>query len=105
MWSESFSPHLTRLSSSVGFRVVSRFLAFEAPPGCWKIRFNPLKTIADLHLFGSMKLIKYQDGGVGLDLFLVFSNEDFSDVCHSIWFYGISTLVGYLMPTPFYTYI
>ena len=22
-----------------------------------------------------------------------------------IWFYGISTLVGYLMPTPLYTYI
>ena len=22
-----------------------------------------------------------------------------------IWFYGISTTVGYLMPNPFYTYI
>ena len=22
-----------------------------------------------------------------------------------VWFYGISTIVGYLMPNPFYTYI
>ena len=22
-----------------------------------------------------------------------------------VWFYGISTIVGYLMPSPFYTYI
>ena len=22
-----------------------------------------------------------------------------------VWFYGISTIIGYLMPNPFYTYI
>ena len=22
-----------------------------------------------------------------------------------VWFYGISTIVGYIMPNPFYTYI
>ena len=22
----------------------------------------------------------------------------------SVWFYGVSTIVGYLMPNPFYTY-
>ena len=25
--------------------------------------------------------------------------------CDLVWFYGISTIVGYLMPNPLYTYI
>ena len=46
------------LSSSTGFPVVSKFLIFEAPQGSWDILLNSLKTIADLHLFWSLGLIK-----------------------------------------------
>ena len=46
---------------------------------------NPLKTIVDLHLLGSMELIKGQDVAVGLDLFFAFSNRDSSDVCHPLF--------------------
>ena len=62
--------------------MVSIFLAFEAPQECWDIHLNPLKTIVNLHLLGSMELIKYQDVADGLDLFFAFSNGDSSDVCH-----------------------
>ena len=62
--------------------MVSIFLAFEAHQECWDIYINPLKTIVDLHLLGSMKLIKCQDVAVGLDLFFTFSNGDTSDICH-----------------------
>ena len=72
-------------SPSVSFPVVSIFLAFEAPMDCWNILFNPLKTIADLQLLGSMGQVKCQDVGVGLDLFFAFSNGDSSDVCHSLF--------------------
>ena len=48
----------TCLSSSTGFPVVSRFLTFEAPERSWDILLNSLKTIADLHLFWSSRLIK-----------------------------------------------
>ena len=66
--------------------MVSIFLAFEAPQEYWDIHLNPLKTIVDLHLLGSMELIKCQDVAVGLDLFFAFSNGDSSDVCHSQFF-------------------
>ena len=62
--------------------MVSIFLAFEAHQECWDIYINPLKTIVDLHLLGSMQLIKCQDVAVGLDLFFTFSNGDTSDICH-----------------------
>ena len=52
--------------------MVSIFLVFEAPQECWDIHLNPLKTIVDLHLLGSMKLIKCQDVAIGLDLFFTF---------------------------------
>ena len=39
----------TRLPSSTSFPMVSIFLAFEAPQGCWEILFNPLETIADFN--------------------------------------------------------
>ena len=75
----------TCLLSSAGFHVVSIFLVFEAPQESWDIHLNPLKTIVDLHLLGSMELIKCQDVAVGLDLFFAFSNGDSSDVCHSLF--------------------
>ena len=34
-------------------------------------------------------------------LLRVFFNTGFG----LVWFYGISTIVGYIMPNPFYTYI
>ena len=65
------------MSSSTGFTVVSIFLEFEAPLGCWDVQLNPLKTIADLHLPGRMgRVVKYQDVSVGLDSFFAFSNGD-----------------------------
>ena len=64
--------------------MVSIFLVFEAPQVCWDIHLNPLKTIVNLHLLGSMELIKCQDVDVGLDLFFAFSNGDSSDVCHRL---------------------
>ncbi len=33
------------------------------------------------------------------------SKEDSAEMIGLVWFYGISTIVGYLMPYPFYTYI
>ena len=49
------------------------FLTFEASQGCWDILFNPLGTVADLHFFGNTGLIKCQDVGVGLYLFITLS--------------------------------
>ena len=53
-----FTAFDTYLSSSTGFPVVSKFLAFEAPQRSWEVLLNSLKTIADLHLVGSLGLIK-----------------------------------------------
>ena len=66
----------TCLSSSTDFPVVSIFLAFEAPQENWDVLLNSLKTIADLHLLGSMGLIKCQDVSVGLDSLFTFSDGD-----------------------------
>ena len=52
-----FTAFGTCLSSSTGFRVVSIFLAFEAPQRSWDVPLNSLKTIADLHLVGSTGLL------------------------------------------------
>ena len=83
MWSECFSPHLPHvwhpLQASLWCLGV---LAFETPQGCWDIRFNLLKTIADPHLHGSMGMIKFQDVGVGLDLFFPFL---MFDVCRFLF--------------------
>ena len=54
----------TCMSSSTDFPVVSIFLAFEAPQGSWDILLDSLKTITNLHLLGSMRLIKCQDVSV-----------------------------------------
>ena len=40
-----FATFGTCLSSSIGFPVVSIFLAFEAPQGSWNVLLNSLKTI------------------------------------------------------------
>ena len=53
-----FTAFGTYLSPSTGFPVVSKFLTFEAPQGSWDVLLNSLKTIADLHLFWSLGLIK-----------------------------------------------
>ena len=58
--------------------MVSIFLAFEAPQEHWDVLLNSLKTIADLHLLGSMGLIKCQDVSVGLDLFSQGSFSEFN---------------------------
>ena len=80
-----FSPALgICLLSSTGFPVLSIFWAFEAPQGWWDVMLNSLKTIAYLHLLGSMRLVKCQDVSVGLDSFLAFSNGD-SYVCNSLF--------------------
>ena len=76
----------TCVFSSTGFPVVPIFLAFVAPQGCWDILLDPLKTIANLHHLGSMRLVKCQDVGIGLDSFFAFSNGDSSYVCNSLFF-------------------
>ena len=65
-----FSAFGAFLSSSTSFPVVSIFLAFEAPQGCWDVLLNSFKTITDLHLLGSIELINCQDVSVG-SLFLM----------------------------------
>ena len=74
----------TCLLSSASFQAVSSFLAFEALQGCWHILLNSLEILAVFHFLRSMRMIKCQDVGVGLDLFFTFFNGDFfsSDVCH-----------------------
>ena len=57
----SFTTLGTCQLSSASFSEVSIFFIFEVPQSCWDIIFNPLKTIADLHLLGNMRLIKCQD--------------------------------------------
>ena len=83
----------TCLSSSISFRVVSMFLEWETPQGWWDILFNPLKTIAKFHFFGSMGLIKSLAVGVGLGLFFAFSNGDSSNVCQFLFFQGCCHLI------------
>ena len=78
-----FTAFHTCLSSSTGFPVVSIFLAFEASQESWDVLLNSLKTIADLHLLGSTRLIKCQDVSVGLDSLFAFSDGDFSYICNS----------------------
>ena len=78
----------TCVSTSTGFPVESIFLAFQTSQGCWNVLLDSLKTIADLHLLGSMELIKCQKLSVGLDLFFTFSNEDSSYICNSLFFQG-----------------
>ena len=73
------------LSSSTGFLVVSLILAYEALQGCWNVLLNPLKTRADLHLYGSMGLTKCRDVSVGLDSFFAFSNGDYSYIVNSLF--------------------
>ena len=52
----------------------------------WSIFLGLYRLVeADLHLLGSMELIKCQNVGVGLDLFFTFSNGNSSDICHSIF--------------------
>ena len=53
-----FPVFVTCLPSSTGFSVVSKFLTFKVPQGRWDVLFNSLNTIADLHLFWSLGLIK-----------------------------------------------
>ena len=77
-----FTAFGTYQSFSTGFSMVSIFLSFKAPQWCWDILLNSLKT--DLHLIGSMGLIKCQDC-VGLDSFFAFSNGD-SYICNSLLF-------------------
>ena len=78
-WSGSFSlPFGTCLSLCIGFPLVSLFLAFEAIQERWDLLLYSLKTIADLHLFGSMGLIKFKDVSVGLDSLFAFSKGDSS---------------------------
>ena len=79
-----FTAFGTCVSSSTGFPVASIFLTFEASQGRWDVLLNSLKTIADLHLLGSMGLVKCQDVSVGLDSYFTFSNGDFSEVCNSL---------------------
>ena len=43
------------------------------------------KQLADLHLLGSMMLIKCQDISVDLDSFFAFSNGDSSNICNSLF--------------------
>ena len=71
------------LTSSTGF-----LLAFEVPQGYWDILLNPLRTIADIHLFGSTLLVKFHDVGVGLYLFFAFSNGVPSNICYSMFSLG-----------------
>ena len=70
------------LLSSSGFPVVSIFLAFEASQRCWDVLLDSLKTIAYLHLLGSIGLIKCQDS------FFAFSNGDSSYICNFLFFQG-----------------
>ena len=97
-----FTTFGTCLSPSTGFPVMSIFLAFEEPQGCWDILPNPLKIIAYLHLLGCMGLVKCQDVSVGLNLFFVFSNGS-SNVCNSLFSQGCCNLLfcsQHLLPTP-----
>ena len=69
-----FTAFRTCLSSSTGFPVICIILPFEAPQQSWDVLLNSLRTIADLHLFGSMGLIKCKDVSVGLDSAFTFSD-------------------------------
>ena len=51
-------------------------LAFEGTRVHWGILLDSLKTIVDLHLLGSMGLIKFQDVSGSLGLYFAFSNGD-----------------------------
>ena len=81
------------LLSSTGFRVVSKFLKFEAPQESWAILLNSLKTIADLYLFWSLGLIKCEYVNVGLDSLFTFSDEDSLYICNSLFSQGWCYLV------------
>ena len=72
------------------------------------INFNSMAT--HLKLFYAQRLRNY----VNLYLYFMcnlFLHSYISSIpieckqIYLVWFYGISTIVGYLMPNPFYTYI
>ena len=85
-------------SSPASLPVISIFLTFEASQRCWDILFNPLKTVANLHFFENMGLIKYQDVGVGLDLLTTLSDCDSFDVVHSVFPWLLSSLLSPMPP-------
>ena len=82
-WSGSFSLHLAHVCCPLQVSLWCPYFWHLKHLGSWDILLNSLKTIADLHLLGSMRLIKCQDVSVGLDSFFAFSDGDSFYVCNS----------------------
>ena len=94
MWYGSFSSYLPHvyhpLQASLWYPY---YWHLKHPSGTDTYCSMPSKQQLIFYFLGSMGLIKYQDVGVGLEWFFVFSNGDSSDVCDSMFSQGCCYLL------------
>ena len=83
--------------------MVSIFLALEAPQGSWDVLFEPLYTIAYLHLLGNVGLFECQDVSVGFDFFYSFILFMFVTSCFpgAVDISSVANVNSLLLITPF----
>ena len=70
----------------------------------WPKKYG-ISILKEYQLFSFLFKKQKKKENIGLELVVLHLKTDLEWHCGFVWFYGISTIVGYLMPNSLYTYI